>query len=58
MAGAEWGIRMEPAEIEDAIRAIGRTPMERTTTYEPVQRNDFGAPSVVPVGHVAIDSRR
>jgi len=39
MAGAEWGIRMEPSEIEDAIRAIGRTPVERTTTYGSVQRN-------------------
>jgi FO synthase len=34
MAGAEWGIRMEPDEIEDAIRAIGRSPRRRTTRYE------------------------
>jgi len=40
MAGAEWGIRMEPAEIRTAITSIGRVPVERTTTYEPVQRND------------------
>ncbi len=33
MAGAQWGIRMEPRELEDAIRAIGRTPVQRTTTY-------------------------
>jgi FO synthase len=33
MAGAEWGIRKEPDELELAIRAIGRTPRERTTTY-------------------------
>ena len=33
MAGAEWGIRMEPEEIADAVRAIGRTPRERTTLY-------------------------
>jgi len=39
MAGAQWGIRKEPWEIEDAIRAIGRRPVERTTTYERVQRN-------------------
>jgi FO synthase len=39
MAGAEWGIAMEPAQIHDAILAIGRTPVERTTTYERVQRN-------------------
>jgi FO synthase len=40
MAGAEWGIRMEPSQIRDAITAIGRTPVERSTTYEPLQRND------------------
>jgi FO synthase len=43
MAGAEWGIKMEPSEIQDAISAIGRTPVERTTTYGRVQRNAFGA---------------
>jgi 2-iminoacetate synthase ThiH len=36
MAGAEWGIRMEPRELDDAIRAIGRTPVQRTTTYDRV----------------------
>jgi FO synthase len=36
MAGAEWGIRKEPGELEDAIRDIGRVPVERTTTYERV----------------------
>jgi FO synthase len=39
MAGAEWGIRKEPAELEGAIRAIGRTPAERTTTYGRVHRD-------------------
>jgi FO synthase len=39
MAGAEWGIRKEPAELEDAIRAIGRTPAERSTTYGRVHRD-------------------
>jgi len=34
MAGAEWGIRKEPEELEEAIRAIGRFPARRTTTYE------------------------
>jgi FO synthase len=34
MAGAGWGIRMEPSEFDRAIRAIGRTPVQRTTTYE------------------------
>jgi FO synthase len=36
MAGAEWGIEMTPARFDDAIRAIGRTPAVRTTTYERV----------------------
>jgi FO synthase len=37
MAGAEWGIRKNPWEFEEAIRAIGRTPVQRTTTYERVE---------------------
>jgi FO synthase len=41
MAGASWGIRMEPSEMQDAIAAIGRTPVERTTTYERLRRNVF-----------------
>jgi FO synthase len=36
MAGAEWGIRKEPEELEAAIVAIGRMPVQRTTTYERV----------------------
>jgi FO synthase len=46
MAGAEWGIRMDPEQLEDAIRAIGRTPVQRTTTYEHVSlstRRDAGS---------------
>jgi FO synthase len=39
MAGAEWGIRKEPSELRDAIVAIDRQPVERTTTYERLQRN-------------------
>jgi FO synthase len=38
MAGAEWGIKLEPPEIEAAVRAIGRTPRERTTVYGVPQR--------------------
>jgi FO synthase len=34
MAGAEWGIEMTPDQFDDAIRAIGRTPVVRTTLYE------------------------
>jgi len=33
MAGAEWGIDMSPDRFDDAIRAIGRVPAVRTTTY-------------------------
>jgi FO synthase len=42
MAGAGWGIRMEPSEIRTAITSIGRTPVERSTTYERLQRNVNG----------------
>ncbi len=38
MAGASWGIRMEPTQIREAITAIGRVPVERSTTYERLQR--------------------
>jgi len=34
MAGAEWGILMTPDGFDDAIRAIGRVPAVRSTTYE------------------------
>jgi len=36
MAGAEWGIEMTPSGFDDAIRAIGRVPAIRTTTYDRV----------------------
>ena len=42
MAGAEWGIRKDPWEFEEAIRAIGRTPVQRTTTYERVHGSRAG----------------
>ncbi|MEX1046827.1 MAG: bifunctional FO biosynthesis protein CofGH [Actinomycetota bacterium] len=38
MAGAEWGIRLEPEEIERAIISIDRVPRERTTVYKNVKR--------------------
>jgi FO synthase len=41
MAGAEWGIRKEPHELEAAIRDIGRVPAQRTTTYQRVARAPF-----------------
>jgi FO synthase len=39
MAGAEWGIRKEPAEFVAAIQEIGRVPAERTTLYGRVDRS-------------------
>jgi FO synthase len=36
MAGAEWGIEMTPDGFDDAIRAIGRVPAVRNTTYDRV----------------------
>jgi FO synthase len=50
MAGAEWGIRMEAREFEDAIRAIGRTPVQRTTTYEHLPRNGFQPSTAAVIG--------
>jgi FO synthase len=41
MAGAEWGIRKEPHELEAAIRDLGRVPAQRTTTYQRVARAPF-----------------
>jgi FO synthase len=53
MAGAEWGIRMEPEQFDDAIRAIGRTPMQRTTTYERVTLS-----TSEPIASLASDATR
>jgi 2-iminoacetate synthase ThiH len=39
MAGADWGIRKEPAEFVAAIHEIGRVPTERTTLYGRVDRS-------------------
>jgi FO synthase len=38
MAGAQWGIEMTPDRFDDAIRAIGRVPAVRTTTYDRIER--------------------
>jgi FO synthase len=38
MAGAEWGIEMTADGFDDAIRAIGRVPAVRNTTYDLVER--------------------
>jgi FO synthase len=42
MAGAEWGILMTPEGFDDAIRAIGRVPAVRTTTYERLEMGAMG----------------
>ncbi len=42
MAGAEWGILMTPEQFDDAIRAIGRVPAVRSTTYERVEPRLMG----------------
>jgi FO synthase len=34
MAGASHGVRLEPDEIQTAVRQIGRIPAERTTIYD------------------------
>ena len=38
MAGADHGIRLEPEQIQRAIREIGRVPARRSTTYERIER--------------------
>jgi FO synthase len=57
MAGAEWGIRMEPLQFQEAIQAIGRVPAERTTTYGRVQRNRFNVPRIVDPTELAAPAR-
>jgi FO synthase len=39
MAGADWGIRLEPEEFQAAAHGIDRQPVERTTTYGRVERS-------------------
>ena len=45
MAGAEWGIEMTAERFDDAIRAIGRVPAVRTTTYDRIAFRDGSAAS-------------
>jgi FO synthase len=49
MAGADWGIRMEPSAFDEAIRAIGRRPAQRTTTYGRVEMPNGWATTVAAV---------
>jgi FO synthase len=61
-AGAAYGQEMPPERLEAAIRAIGRTPRQRTTFYgtpPPEQtRRSFGAPPLAePVNPSVNDAR-
>ena len=49
-AGASHGTMMEPADFEAAIRSIGRSPMRRTTLYEPIEPR----PTSVEIGGVGV----
>jgi FO synthase len=46
-AGAGHGQEVTPAEMEDIIRSVGRTPRQRNTLYETVSRERYRA-SFVP----------
>ena len=50
MAGAAWGIRKEPEELDRAIRDIGRIPVQRTTTYDVVAVRRPESVSTTPRG--------
>jgi len=41
-AGASHGTTVEPADLEDAIRGVGRVPQRRTTLYEVLDTNRVG----------------
>ncbi len=39
-SGAEFGQSLSPAQFNQAIRAAGRVPVQRTTTYEIIREDD------------------
>jgi FO synthase len=51
MAGADWGIEMTPEGFDDAIRAIGRIPAVRTTTYDRIERVEDPLGTVIGQPH-------
>jgi FO synthase len=60
-AGADHGQELQPEAMEAAIRAIGRTPRQRTTLYgePPAERvaASFGAPPLTePVNPAASEA--
>jgi FO synthase len=52
-AGTEHGQELPPAEMEAIIRAAGRTPLQRTTLYQPAgaerRRASFAAAPLAPI---------
>jgi FO synthase len=52
-AGASHGQEMPPARLEALIRAAGRVPLQRTTTYDPApeerRRAAYAAPDLAPL---------
>ncbi|MCX7616814.1 5-amino-6-(D-ribitylamino)uracil--L-tyrosine 4-hydroxyphenyl transferase CofH [Tepidiforma sp.] len=52
-AGAGFGQELPPEEMERLIRAMGRTPRQRTTTYGPAPEErviaSFDAPPLAPI---------
>jgi FO synthase len=51
-AGTEHGQELPPERMEAIIRAVGRTPLQRTTTYQPAdaarRRASFAAAPLGP----------
>jgi FO synthase len=61
-AGAEHGQEMPPERMEEAIRALGREPRQRTTLYgdpDPERtRLSFGAPAIVEPINPSVNEAR
>ncbi len=61
-AGASHGQEMPPEAMEAAIRAIGRTPRQRTTRYGPVDpertASSYGAPALLKPRNPPVSTAR
>jgi len=53
-AGASHGQEMTPAEMESTIRALGRTPRQRTTLYGRAPEERYAASFRRPEGHCRV----
>lgn len=53
MAGAETPQSLSIEELKDIIRAVGRVPVERTTTYELIERGDEPLHDMAAAGAIA-----